>query len=112
MKPEMPWGSDVITNSGSTSSLRASGRGSGVSLVEGVEHHADDEEQRELREDDDAAQDEPGGRLLRRSRREQALDEELIGAVRRQRQRDRRRAVRPRRCRPAADRCEKSNTRK
>ena len=56
-------------------------------LIERVEHHADEQEQHELGEDDEAAHHEAALRRLERFRREQALHEELIGAVRGERQR-------------------------
>ncbi len=57
-------------------------------LVVGEQHDADHEKQRELQEDDEAAEHEARRRFFRRASREEALDEELVGAVRRQRQRD------------------------
>ena len=66
----------------------AAQRRRGHVLVVREEHHADDEEQRELREDDDAAEHEAEARLARGPRGQQALHEELVGAVRGQRQRD------------------------
>ena len=56
-------------------------------LVIREQHHADQQEQDELREHDEAAQDQAARGGLLRLRGQQALDQELIGAVRGQRQR-------------------------
>src|SRR5690606_41181390 len=53
-----------------------------AALVEGVKADADDEEERELADDEDTAADERAARVGEGGRGEQALDDEVVHAVR------------------------------
>src|SRR5690606_34162389 len=62
------------------------GRVEGAALVECIEAEADDEEERELANDEDSAADERAARVGEGWRCEQALDDQVVHAVRRHRE--------------------------
>ena len=102
MKPARPWVSELTTKTGRISSFRVERLRQRRLLVIDEQHHADQQEHDELREDDEAAQDEAARGFARAARRQQTLHQKLIGAVRRQRQRDAAEEAGPQRIGPAA----------
>ena len=101
MKPARPWVSELTTKIGRISSVRVERLRQRRLLVVDEQHHADQQEHDELREDDEAAQHQAARGFARAARREQALHQKLIGAVRRQRQRDAAEQAGPERVGPA-----------